>query len=276
MGEMRPLPVQPPGDAWICSAVLLERWLAQRGRLDSLMEAGDFAAVRRGKAQGAGRPAGSAGGGAAMAGGQERARCQHLLFGAVRNLGRLEALFGGMIRQRPRGRLRAALLVAGFELLEAGAEPVQPVQPGSSIMPGKVNPVMAECLNMIAFQVVGNDLATSLAVQAGQMELNVMTPIIAYNMLFSIQILANYIPVFTAKCVKGIMVDEKRCEQYLEKNPSLATLLAPKIGYLEAAKIAKQAQTENRTVKEVVLKKGLLKPDEIEKIFSRKNLLNEQ
>ena len=125
MGEMRPLPVQPPGDAWICSAVLLERWLAQRGRLDSLMEAGDFAAVRRGKAQGAGRPAGSAGGGAAMAGGQERARCQHLLFGAVRNLGRLEALFGGMIRQRPRGRLRAALLVAGFELLEAGAEPVE-------------------------------------------------------------------------------------------------------------------------------------------------------
>ncbi len=151
-----------------------------------------------------------------------------------------------------------------------------PVQPGSSIMPGKVNPVMAECLNMVAFQVVGNDLSTSLAVQAGQMELNVMTPTIAYNILFSIQILANYIPVFTTKCVKGITVDEKRCEQYLEKNPSLATLLAPKIGYLEAAKIAKQAQAENRTVKEVALEKGLLKPEEIEKIFSRKNLLNEQ
>jgi aspartate ammonia-lyase len=151
-----------------------------------------------------------------------------------------------------------------------------PVQPGSSIMPGKVNPVMAECLNMVAFQVVGNDLATSMAVQAGQLELNVMTPAIAYNMLFSIQILSNYIPVFTEKCVKGITVDEKRCEQYLEKNPSLATLLAPKIGYLEAAKIAKQAQAENRTVKEVALEKGLLKPEEIEKIFSRKNLLNEQ
>jgi aspartate ammonia-lyase len=151
-----------------------------------------------------------------------------------------------------------------------------PVQPGSSIMPGKVNPVMAECLNMIAFQVVGNDLATSLAVQAGQIELNVMTPTIAYNTLFSIQILTNFIPVFTAKCVKGITVDEKRCEQYLEKNPSLATLLAPKIGYLEAAKIAKQAQAENRTVKEVALEKGLLRPEEIEKIFSRKNLLNEQ
>ncbi len=151
-----------------------------------------------------------------------------------------------------------------------------PVQPGSSIMPGKVNPVMAECLNMVAFQVVGNDLATSLAVQAGQMELNVMTPTIAYNLLFSIQILANYIPIFTDKCVKGITVNEKRCDQYLEKNPSLATLLTPKIGYLEAAKIAKQAQKENRTVKEVALEKGLLKPEELDKIFSRKNLLNER
>jgi aspartate ammonia-lyase len=151
-----------------------------------------------------------------------------------------------------------------------------PVQPGSSIMPGKVNPVMAECLDMVAYQVVGNDLATSLAVQAGQLELNVMTPTIMYNMLFSIQILTNYIPVFTAKCVRGITVNEKQCSQYLEKNPSLATLLSPYIGYLEAAKIAKQAQAENRSVKEIALEKKLLKPEEIEKIFSHKNLLNEQ
>jgi len=150
-----------------------------------------------------------------------------------------------------------------------------PVQPGSSIMPGKVNPVMAECLNMIAYQVVGNDAAVSLAAQAGQLELNVMTPAIAYNMLFSIQILSNYLPAFTERCVKGIVVNEKCCEQYLEKNPSLATLLAPKIGYLEAAKIAKQAQAENRTVKEVALEKGFSKA-ELDKIFSRKNLLNEQ
>ena len=151
-----------------------------------------------------------------------------------------------------------------------------PVQPGSSIMPGKVNPVMAECLDMVAFQVVGADAAVALAVQAGQLELNVMTPAIAYNMLFSIQILSNYLPAFTNKCVKGITVDEKRCEQYLEKNPSLATLLAPKIGYLEAAKIAKQAQAENRTVKEVALERKLLSPTELEKIFSRKNLINEK
>jgi aspartate ammonia-lyase len=151
-----------------------------------------------------------------------------------------------------------------------------PVQPGSSIMPGKVNPVMAECLDMVAYQVVGNDLATSLAVQAGQLELNVMTPTIMYNILFSIQILSNYIPAFTSKCVKGIIVNEKECNQYLEKNPALATLLSPYIGYLEAAKIAKQAQIENRSVKEITLEKKLLKPNEIEKIFSRKNLLNEK
>jgi aspartate ammonia-lyase len=151
-----------------------------------------------------------------------------------------------------------------------------PVQPGSSIMPGKVNPVMAECLNMVAYQVVGNDLAVSMAVQAGQLDLNVMIPSIMYNILFSIEILSNYIPVFTEKCIKGITVNEKRCNEYLEKNPSLATLLSPYIGYLEAAKIAKQAQTENRSVREIALEKKLLKPEEIEKIFSRKNLLNGQ
>ncbi|NLF88899.1 aspartate ammonia-lyase [Candidatus Bathyarchaeota archaeon] len=151
-----------------------------------------------------------------------------------------------------------------------------PVQPGSSIMPGKVNPVMAECLDMVCYQVVGADAAVALAVQAGQLELNVMTPAIAYNMLFSIQILSNYLPAFTERSVKGITVDEKRCEMYLEKNPSMATLLAPKIGYFEAAKIAKQAQAENRTVKEVAVEKGLLSKDELEKVFSRKNLLNEQ
>ncbi|MCW4024880.1 MAG: aspartate ammonia-lyase [Candidatus Bathyarchaeota archaeon] len=151
-----------------------------------------------------------------------------------------------------------------------------PVQPGSSIMPGKVNPVMAECLDMVAFQVVACDTAVSLATQAGQMDLNVMTPAIVYNMHFSIQILTNYLPVFRQKCVEGITVDKDCCQNYLEKNPSLATLLAPKIGYLEAAKIAKQAQAEKRSVKEVVLERGLLSCEELDQIFSRKNLLNEK
>jgi fumarate hydratase class II len=97
-----------------------------------------------------------------------------------------------------------------------------------------------------------------------------------HNVLFSIQILNNYLPVFRKKCVNGITVDEKRCAQYLEKNPALATLLAPKIGYLEAAKIAKQALEEGRSVKEVALEKGLLKPEELERLLDPKRLLNEK
>jgi aspartate ammonia-lyase len=147
------------------------------------------------------------------------------------------------------------------------------VQPGSSIMPGKVNPVMAECLDMVAFQIVGNDLAVSLAVQAGQLELNVMTPVIMFNVLFSIQLLTNYLPVFREKCVEGIYVDEKRCSGYVEKNPALATLLSPKIGYLEASKIAKQALTEGRSVKEIAWEKGLLKKEDVEKLFDPKTLV---
>jgi aspartate ammonia-lyase len=168
-------------------------------------------------------------------------------------------------------RLLASGPTSGFNEIN-----LPPVQPGSSIMPGKVNPVMAECLDMVAYQVVGNDLAVSFAVQAGQLELNVMMPAIAYNILFSIQILSNYIPAFTQKCIKDITVNEAQCNQFLEKNPSLATLLAPYIGYMEAAKIAKQAQAENRAVKEISIEKRLLKSEEIEKIFSKKNLLNEQ
>ena len=151
-----------------------------------------------------------------------------------------------------------------------------PVQPGSSIMPGKVNPVMAECLNMVAFQVVGSDLTVSLAVQAGQLDLNVMTPVMMYNVLFSIELLTNYLPVFRRKCVEGITVNKKRCAQYLEKNPALATFLSPHIGYLEASKIAKQALEQWRSVKEVALEKGLLKPEDLEKILDPKRLLSKK
>ena len=150
------------------------------------------------------------------------------------------------------------------------------VQPGSSIMPGKVNPVMAECLDMVAFQVVGNDLTVTFAVQAGQLDLNVMMPVIVHNVLFSVRLLTNYLPVFRRKCVEGITVNEKRCAQYLEKNPALATFLSPYIGYLEAAKIAKQALEEGRSVKEVALEKGLLKQEELDRILNPKQPISEK
>ncbi|HKZ94145.1 MAG TPA: aspartate ammonia-lyase [Candidatus Bathyarchaeia archaeon] len=151
-----------------------------------------------------------------------------------------------------------------------------PVQPGSSIMPGKVNPVMAECLDMIGFQVVGNDLAVSLAVQAGQLDLNVMTPVMMYNVLQSIQILTNYLPVFTRRCVEAITVDRKKCKDYVDKNPSLAVYLSPYIGYLEAAKIAKQSLDERASVKEIATERGVLKPKQAEQIFRPKFLLGEK
>ena len=103
-----------------------------------------------------------------------------------------------------------------------------------------------------------------------------MTPVIMHNVLFSIHLLSSFLPVFRKKCAEGIRVDEKRCASYLEKNPALATFLSPKIGYLEAAKIAKQALEQGRSVKEVALEKGLLKPEELEKLLNPKRLLSEK
>jgi aspartate ammonia-lyase len=140
-------------------------------------------------------------------------------------------------------------------------------QPGSSIMPGKVNPVMAECMDMICFQIMGNDLAVSMAVQAGQMELNVMNPVMIHNILESMVLLNNYIPVFIAKCISGIEADEERCRSYLEKNPSIATFLAPHIGYMESAEIAKEALKRDMSVRDLVIEMGLLSKKDLDRIF---------
>ncbi len=141
------------------------------------------------------------------------------------------------------------------------------VQPGSSIMPGKVNPVMAEMLNMVCFQVVGNDMAIAMAAQAGQLELNVMMPLINYNILQSLEILKNAVKVFTEKCVKGIKADKARCKEMAEKSIGLATVLNPFIGYERAAVVAKEAVAAGKTVREVVLEKGILSEKEINKIL---------
>ncbi|MHA1379533.1 MAG: aspartate ammonia-lyase [Candidatus Helarchaeota archaeon] len=150
------------------------------------------------------------------------------------------------------------------------------VQPGSSIMPGKVNPVMLECLNMICFQIVGNDTTVSMAVQAGQMELNVMMPVIIYNVLQSIQLLINYLPVFTEKCITGIEANEEKCLEYLEKNPAMATFLNPYIGYLEAAKIAKEALEKDISIMELLIKKEILTVEDIDKIFDKDYLIGKK
>ncbi|MDO8281421.1 MAG: class II fumarate hydratase [Thermodesulfovibrionia bacterium] len=132
------------------------------------------------------------------------------------------------------------------------------VQPGSSIMPGKVNPVMAEMLNMICYQVMGNDTTITFAMQAGQLELNVMKPLIAYNLLTSIEILTNGVNAFNDKCLKGIKADAKRCRELADATLAIATALNPVIGYEAAAAVSKEAYNTGKTVKQVVIEKGIL------------------
>ncbi|MGD2050816.1 MAG: lyase family protein, partial [Chloroflexota bacterium] len=146
------------------------------------------------------------------------------------------------------------------------------VQPGSSIMPGKVNPVMAEMLNMAMFQVMGNDLTILMAGQAGQLELNVMMPIIGYNLFQSMDILINAVQAFTEKCVRGIEGNAEKAEGWLAKNAILVTALNPIIGYLKGAEVAKEAMETNRTVREVVVEKGYLTPEEADRHLDVRSL----
>ena len=186
------------------------------------------------------------------------------------------AAFSGALRECAQELVRIAndLRLLGSGPTSGIAEIELPaVQPGSSIMPGKVNPVMAECLDMICFQVIGNDLTVSLAAQAGQMELNVMTPVMIHNILHSMEILTRFLPLFRQKCVEGIRARESVCRSYIRKNPSLATLLNPRIGYLNAAKIARESYERSIPVPDLAIEKGILTREEAEEVFSNENLL---
>lgn len=142
-----------------------------------------------------------------------------------------------------------------------------PVQPGSSIMPGKVNPVMAEVLDMVAFHVVGNDVTISMATQAGQLELNVMMPVIAFNLFQSIEILTNVLKVFTDRCVAGITANEEVCRLHVEQSMGLATALNPYIGYEMAAKVAQESLRTGRPIRDIVLERKLLSEEELGRIL---------
>jgi fumarate hydratase, class II len=146
------------------------------------------------------------------------------------------------------------------------------VQPGSSIMPGKVNPVLAEMLNMAMFQVMGNDLTVMLGGQAGQLELNVMMPVMAYNLFQSMDIIINAVSAFTEKCVLGVESNREKAEGWLAKNAILVTALNPVIGYQKGAEVAKEAMATNRTVREVVVAKGYLSDDEAARLLNVRTL----
>jgi len=142
-----------------------------------------------------------------------------------------------------------------------------PVQPGSSIMPGKVNPVMAEMLNMVCYHVMGNDLAIALAGQAGQLELNVMMPIMGYNLLQSLQVMTNGVQAFTERCVWGIEANRVRCQQLAEQSIGLATALNPYIGYAAAAKVAQEAMRRGASLRQVALEMGYLTAEQLDVIM---------
>lgn len=150
------------------------------------------------------------------------------------------------------------------------------VQPGSSIMPGKVNPSIAEMFNMSAMQIIANDLCVTLAGQAGQLELNVMMPVTAWNLLSSIKIAANSARVFAERCVKGITVNEQVCKRYAEMSSALATALSPKIGYEKAAEIAKKSVATKRSIRELAKEMTTLSDRELDELLDIKKMTTNQ
>ncbi len=183
--------------------------------------------------------------------------------------------FSGSLRTLAQDLTRIA---NDFRLLSSGPSTgldeirLPAVQPGSSIMPGKVNPVLAEMMNMAMFQVMGNDLTVMLGGQAGQLELNVMMPIIAYNLFQSMDIIINAVNAFRDKCVAGVQANRSKAEGWLAKNAILVTALNPVIGYAKGAAVAKEAMATNRTVREVVVEKGYLTAEEADRLLNVYNL----
>jgi fumarate hydratase class II len=146
-------------------------------------------------------------------------------------------------------------------------------QPGSSMMPGKVNPVIPESLIQVGAQVIGNDSTITLGGLRGNFELNTMMPLIAYNLLQSIHLLANAVNNFSNRCIKGLKADRKRCEEMIEKSLALATALAPNIGYEESARIAKKAYVQDKTIREVAEEEGIFSKKELNRLLDPRSMI---
>nr|WP_243642331.1 aspartate ammonia-lyase [Marinobacterium mangrovicola] len=143
-----------------------------------------------------------------------------------------------------------------------------PMQPGSSIMPGKVNPVIPEMVNQVAFQIIGNDITVTLAAEAGQLQLNVMEPVLAFNVLQSLRLQIRAINTLSAKCIRGITANRERCLDLVNNSIGIITALNPYIGYDNASRIAKQAVTNGESVRDLVLAEGLLSEAELNEVLS--------
>ncbi len=165
-------------------------------------------------------------------------------------------------------RLLASGPIAGF-----GEIFIPPVHAGSSIMPGKVNPSLAECLNMICFNTIGNDVSVAIAAQAGQLELNVMLPGMVKCVLDSMDMLKNFLPIFAKNMIEGILENRDRIESYVDTSPTIVTLLNPYIGYLQAAEVYKESLRTKVSIREIVLRKRLMTKKELERVLSKEKIL---
>ena len=164
-------------------------------------------------------------------------------------------------------RLLSSGPIAGFNEINLPA-----VQAGSSMMPGKVNPVIPEAVNQTAFQVIGNDLVISLAAEGGQMQLNAFEPVLAVNILRSLRYMTNAMVMLRTKCVEGITANVEICAQYVEKSPGIATFFTPHLGYKESARIAKRALKEGISVREIIIREGLMSEKQVNEVLHVDNL----
>ena len=196
------------------------------------------------------------------------------LFEAMQSMGDA-VFFSGAIRTLAQDLIRIA---NDFRLLSSGPSTgldeirLPAVQPGSSIMPGKVNPVLAEMLDMSMFHVIGNDLTVTLAAQAGQLELNVMMPIIAHDLFEMMHVTIGAVKAFTDTCVAGVTANREKAEGWLGKNAILVTALNPIIGYSKGAEVAKKAMASNRSILEVVVELGYMSEDEARKALDARQM----
>jgi aspartate ammonia-lyase len=191
-------------------------------------------------------------------------------FRVTQSMGDVLAYSGAMRRLA----VELAKIVSDLRLLSMGpragiAEIRLPaVQPGSSIMPGKVNPSIPEMVNQVCYQVIGCDTTVCVAAEAGQLELNVMMPVIAWNALHSSTILRNAMTVLRARCIEGIEADRERCRELLDRSTAVATALSPYLGYAKTAAIAKASVATGRPIRELVLEAGLLDAPQLDQILS--------
>ncbi len=196
------------------------------------------------------------------------------LFRVTQSMGDVAAYSGAMRRLS----IELGKIASDLRLLSMGpraglAEIILPaVQPGSSIMPGKINPSIPEMVNQVCFQVIGNDACVSASAEHGQLELNVMMPVIAHNVLFSMQILTTTAATLTERCVKGIEANAEQCAYWVERSAALATALAPQIGYARAAEISKQSVKENVLIRDLVKREHVLPDAEIDEVLDLRKL----